>query len=1254
MNSKKHWGKTIENIKKLFKNYSINDVATSLFASSLWLPNNGSTVKHLLHAAIFTSMKSEEFIKTDQINSYSIFKCLIQDLYKLTPDFPFLEDYVSIFDWGSIKFHNEGINYKIFYETEISHIYDFLSAFKILFVSFDNEYEELSERSPKIELKQCLEIQDKIINDIDSQPSEDKLSKIMPGNIEIPLKRFWLQVKNIYNKYCKEGFANFLRLNDYSLELGSIKQDVLSKDNFYNKIFDESFLSAFFIQNGNKYYPILPRRFSSVLINKWYEIFSKHGEEIRKNNHPYDLELSFQVAKFLKVRFGKKDFFPIVSALNDNNELHDLVFSGFLQSEDKIVFFYIIKPYNRKEQIEEELNLIMPKLNEALKLISREPTTIAWLLGKQNIVYKPVSENGKLKPFIFVVLPQATMEMIPLTINKDFPGRIIFLEQFLGIADEIDSSKEISEFIDYLETVEDKIDFPLTTFIDKYGSFKDSKGVLIPGANEPDFILVDSQWGTNTRYKTLSEFWKMYPEISYIYHPRSWKIKRETPTRIRLEAKSYFGCALYFKIKDTNIFITSPFDNQEYEEGSISNLLMECLEDYMSRLIDIISKHSFFKYFNRLDIIIFPDTLISKEKFTHIRNLNPMNRNWISDAGYPEPSHPGIRLVFNLEKMLKESKDSLNNDVEVDLLIEIMSRLNDFYTDISSEDIIKILEKQKGKRPRFKVIRSNKEVAFPNFISEEIPTLHDHKISRKIQAQIAYKIGIKTGTYKLDIAKKKLNELRIEMVNTINKEISQYSYDKNLTYLITRIDALTNNYFEKELVIKESIKHEVDYIREVNYAEAHSEFITQHRNYRYLLEKFVQIKPSGNKLLDSKSFRYFIAFVDKINEIYSASDSLNYGLFAVGLSIDRNFVMQVKFEINLEEMQKKYGEEQSRIDLGLIGNQEDRVEPSSPIENYLEDLDLAFKKDFGFRIKNMVNLLQVMSNWSGYNKNVNEAPYYSANRKEIEEIAIKSINGYEASETEKILYFLTLKNKQMLKIIGTNKDANDLPVWEYRKRPYRYTIKPLIFLANNYYWGPYSVDRTGRVWMNVFNNGSLPADFLAPNTNKVLKNYKDSIDKNLEVKALEIIKRHTSWADKINYTRCTHPRDLGDYDVLAYIPDINVLLNIECKNIQGAYCLKDAKRIREKIFRLEYENGKKVNNPGNLLKVENREDYLKNNILIFKEKLKWPIKEDAKTISIYVTRMDYWWTKFPPRNTTVKFLRIDILNNFIEELKKIP
>lgn len=1242
----------IKQIKNLFKNYSITDVATSLFISSLWLPNNGSTIKHQLSTAIFASIKPKGFNFIDEITNYTDFKYFCHKLYNLTPDFPTLEDYIPNFDWGSVKFHHDGINYKIFYETGISNIYDFLTAFQLLYVTLDQEYKQLSGRSPKLELQQCLNMQDRIIEKINTQPSEDKLVKISLGHIEVPSESFWLQTHKLYSENFSIDFSSFLGLNDYFIELGSVKEEDISGSDFGNKIFEGSLLPTYFIRNGNKYYPILARRFSNILIEKWSKIFSQYNTQIKKDKFSYKDILSIQVSNFLQVRFRKQDFYPIVSALYDDKKPHELIFSGYIIVEDKLVLFYIAKPYSTKEEIGRELNELEPKLKEAIDLISKEPATLALHLERKNVIYKPVAGNKKLKPQIFVILPQVTLEGFPIAVSKDFPGRIIFLDEFLGVMDEIESPKELSEFIDYLETIETRITIPLITFLDQYGSFKDSSGVLIRGANEPTDIMIDPFWGTDSRYKSLRSFWEIYPEINFMGHPKSWKIKQETPTRTRLSARSYLGCALYFKVQNTNIFLTSPLDCQSYEQGSMSNLLMECLEDYMARLIEIISDHCFFKSFNELEIIIFPDKLLSEEQFKHIRHLNPIDGYWKSDTGYPKPSCPGIRLVYNQENLLKAFQDSINNDIEIELLIEIIARLNNFCSDSNYKNYIEELKKQKGKKPRFKTIYQSKKVAFPEFISAEIPTIHDHKISRKIEAQIALTMGIKPGRYRLDKAKKIMNDLRRELVIYINKEISQYSYQENIKYLITRIDSLIDKFVLEEIVLKESIKHEVDFIREEHYSKSHADFTNLHKNYRYLLEKFVQLKPNGKKLLDGKSFRYLVAFVDKIREIYEASDIINYEIYPVGLEIDGDFIIQVKSKVDLEEMQRQYGNGQAKIDLGLIGNESDRVNSSIPIKQYLNDLDLAFKKDFGFCLKNMVNLLQIMSLWPEYSKNISEASYYYATIEEITDVAVKAIKGYDSSETEKILDFLTLKSEEMLTIIGSTKLAEDLPVWEHQKRPYRYLIRPLLFINGKYYWGPHSVNRSGKIWAIVPTNGTLPTNLAAPNINNLLRANQVVIEKNIEDKVLEIIKRYTSWADKVNYTRNTHPQSLGDYDVLAYIPEINILLNIECKDILGAFCLKDAKRIRDKIFRLEYEKGRKVKNPGNLLKVENREEYLKKNIDIFRERLKWPIKDNAKIISIYATRMDYWWTKFPPRSTTVEFMRVDFIGNYIKELTK--
>jgi len=74
------WAEQVSRIAKYFRNYSIEDVVASLFISSLWLPNNGSTVKHQLLVAIFASITPNKFISKKKINDYLAFKTFIEGL----------------------------------------------------------------------------------------------------------------------------------------------------------------------------------------------------------------------------------------------------------------------------------------------------------------------------------------------------------------------------------------------------------------------------------------------------------------------------------------------------------------------------------------------------------------------------------------------------------------------------------------------------------------------------------------------------------------------------------------------------------------------------------------------------------------------------------------------------------------------------------------------------------------------------------------------------------------------------------------------------------------------------------------------------------------------------------------------------------------------------------------------------------------------------------------------------------------------
>ena len=337
--------------------------------------------------------------------------------------------------------------------------------------------------------------------------------------------------------------------------------------------------------------------------------------------------------------------------------------------------------------------------------------------------------------------------------------------------------------------------------------------------------------------------------------------------------------------------------------------------------------------------------------------------------------------------------------------------------------------------------------------------------------------------------------------------------------------------------------------------------------------------------------------------------------------------------------------------LGIIGNPNDRVSSPRPLEDLIDALNRAFKHALEFTFKSMIDVLQILSHWAGCKSGTDISPFYSASADEIKEICKQNIKGINQEEIYPILNFLTLRSYDVLHLVGQEEACPDLPVWEYKKRYARYNLKPLIIIDNKYYWGPHSTSKSGTIWLGKLSYGALPVDLQSLTIEKVLRSEKKLIEDALVVKTLEIVKRYTPYArpnlelHSINKSKI-HPSDLGDYDVLAFYPKKNIVLNIECKDILPAFCPKDAKRLRETIF------GKENKDEGHFRQINKRRDYLSLLLLEIAQALKWPIDVNnlPKIVTIYLTRITYWWTKFPPKDAKTIFLQVDILSKFIEDL----
>jgi len=1246
------WKKTINEIRTLFKDYSAEDVAGSLFVLSLWLPNLAGIVKSLYLTSIFANLNESDFVKINKINNYNDFNIFCDRLLKTIPDFPLLEDYVPELDWGDIRYFFGKKNYKIFYGGSISHIYDFLSAYELLYCSQDNIFEERTKRSPSSDLERCLAAQNWIIERIDTQKVILEDNSIESGNFEKPTQSFWKNSIDCFNDV--DHLINLLKdVKEFTIRQGELESELLEYDNFSNHVMEGNLLLGYFIKNDDKLFPILPRRFSEVLIEKWSVFFEK-SKLLDKDLESIQKKTALSMTNFLEDRFYKKDFVPIVCAVKENGYPGELTYSGYFLGKEKLTLVYVAKPYISKVQIEKIISGLEKKLRTDLSFLLKEPITLGLPRLRKNVQFKSKVTDKKLNIEILLVLAQATTKMIPVRFPKIPSVRIVFLDQFLGVMDEIENAAELSDYLHYLSSIESQVKIPITTFLDKFASFRHSRGVLVYGANEPNLIMLDLQSGSNYRFKNLSIFWSIFPDYTTLLgHPRSWKIT-DASEYVRLTSRNEFSIILYVHINNMEIFITSPFQKITYEQGAVSDMLMQLLQDYFVRFGNFFSNHKLAQKYDALHIVIFPDGVLEDFDFKHIAHLNPSNNNWRMDIGVLQEELVGMRVVFSEKKVMKKFHDVRTNEMEHKFFSDALDQINSFIDDGKTLKVIsEALAKERSKPPRFTIIKEQKSVSFPEFINPQIPTDHEHKLSRKRIAQLALKAGINPGSYNLKEAHKILSKLRVIVIKEINSEVKKHPYKKSILKLISISDALVHDFERKRLSLQNSVNHDVDYSRKKIYASAHSDFVHNHKNNRYLIEKFVQLKPTGRITLDPDRLKYLIALIDKLLEIAAASDNLHYGIFQVGLNISRDFVVTVKYKKDLESMDHLYGEYEAGISLGLLGNESDRVNSEYPIEELLNNLDQNFLVDFGFSLKDLVNILQVLSQWPLCKENEKESTTYNATATEIDRVSNTIIKGFK-SNTKKILDFLTLNNKNLLEITGSI-EADDIPIWEHNKRPFRYTLRPLMCFNRRYFWGPYSANKVGKIWINITSSGTLPFIVNAPNVNKTLLDNQRLVQARLEKKALEITKKFTPFAERVNYSRRTHPQNIGEFDVLAYLESENIILNIECKDIVGAYCLKDAKTTRDTIFRLDKEKNedgemRKVKNPGNLLMVEKRETYLQKEYKKFAQILKWPIKDNPRIISLYVTRQNYWWTFHPPRKTNITFMRVDFLNDYIKSL----
>lgn len=1127
---------TCNQLTVVFARYSADDVLVSLCVSDLWIQNISSQVKHALAFAVSISMPASSFTGSTMIGSYAEFKQLIEQVYAILPGFPTLEDYVPEPDWGEVKFPLGGSLLRIFYGGAVERISDFVTAFHLV-------HGNNAQASRDMHI--ALLAQHHVLEGV-GKSSAGIASDIEPGHVETPSEFFW--------QACRDA----IRSLSTRAELAAVSQGLVVKlgvmpapkrrMDFGDAVITGSALPAFLVEVGGRYFPLALRNAAASVIQHWADKSSVLSAEA--------------IADFLSARL--RDVIKGPLKIVTRTERQPFIFSAAILGGAKPHFIIAL----------EEAGLTqLPTLEAGLKKALSSGDWALQQIGLQGAL-QIRSEDG--------VLPTALEQLVVVAVLSrvtTVPGllkipstkaRVLPLSDFVTIFDSIEDMKELDRYWTFVDTHSSTIG-GFSGLADRFAAFRDSNALLVDGAVTPTMIALDPHWGSTWRHKMLTKYWDNAPPSFPNVTNTAWNVERDPDGLCKSLAKRIPALSWSTVVGNCVVHFMLVADAQPIglDDGRVLELLIHCLADSLNQRRLILSGLPIFKYRQIVTTCRAKmDSLVTRDDSD--RSELPFFSDW-QITGDVADLTVDVIVHANLQHIQKRLLDVTDASFEVAATAAWISGLS-FELGLSRDPaVLDALRDTSARKPRFTLTTMQRTVDVPDYASPHIPGSEHYKIARRDLA-IAFKnLGAKEGRCELAAAKALIDPARDNFRSLIHSRISLLRRTDLVRFCIEQLDALIAKYDREQTRIQISLAHEVSYDRTKSLAEAHEQLVKQSRNYRYLLECCFSMAASGSGQASVETIVQLVASVDWLLVLYNASDVLHNGLDVAGLELDQFFIPHVYYTNINDRSETAFASEAADIRLGVGLKATDEVRAVQQTDPEWEVLDQAFNQDAGLTLNKFLTGLLVLSRWPSAIDVEDLRFAYSAPQDKIRDVLVESVKDMTSADAEKLIALVSLDPRGIRRLLGKSIDEGDVPLWEHNKRGDRYTIKPLLQdEQGNLIWGAASMERAARIWRQTFANGYMPADFDWPNVKNAVRDIKAHLEQQLETTTVAILLRATPYAEgEIDFMH-RFPKedfdDVGDYDGLAYWPAMNQWVIAECKYNQPAFCLKDARRLRDRIF----------------------------------------------------------------------------------------
>lgn len=1199
--------------------YDATDVVCAIGVSELWPANAGSHVKHALGWCVFldTPLKGRSGRK---IESYADFQQFAEALYAAWPHFPTLEDFSPEADWGQTKVSLSGRFVPVFYGSSIERVPDFIEAFRIT-------YADIPEALAQMDL--VIALQALIIEAI-PHLAQSPVADAEHGHVELPPEGFWLACRDMMRNIGHQSAA-WRQRGGTSLdgEVGGYKAP-LTWESFGNAAFSGDVAPFLGVNVAGTWYPIAIRSAPGTVIDHW----------AKKKVSGVSPQVHRRLGQFVFERFGGTLPGPVMLIL-DGEICRALPISSVTSAPTGV---YLICACNH-ERLDEQSTMAASILAKA-----RQAKNIRFkIAGGPEVLLSEDGINGPSADELHLILvPTLSGTSAGLLNLPDRPLRLLPLADLITIFDSLKNLEDLQRYWAFCDGQRSALTPCSRGPADLFASFKDTDEVLVDGAIEPTMISLNPSWGTSWRFKVLAEFWSRAPRI-FPDRTSGWQLSGGTEGVTAMQSRGRKVIAYSTLVGDCTVqALLEIKDNLDLEDGRIVDLFIQILADSSFRCRGLLTTAPLFQ----LNHVLFVCKRSASSTITGddgadsgpAKNVGPIVTAAEGSFGRAAVVH----LDVDVRAVLAGLTDAPDGSFEVQCLAETIRKSHDALGMELPKGLDEAVVSAAGELARYTLRVVTRRVDVPEHPSVVIPRMSDYKLARKQLAEVIRDLGLAPGQYALSAAKEKIDLASAQFRVRIEGRLAQLNRLRLIRACIEQHDALLAT--ERELIerARQSLSHEVDYDRVDAVEEARKQYGTLARHYRYLLEKAVSSRASGPGEVTPDVLRELVGKVDWLMSLSGASDVLHNGVDVAGVAISDSFIPEVFYSDGSNDREARFAREYAKTRLGLGEKRKDAVEGESEALLESADFNNAFETDLGFNLSDLFSSLSVLAQAQhrGFDKELSLS--YGSSPDKLAEKLASEIKDLGQEKAKRIVAFLTLSETGLLRLAGRDVQEEEVPYWEHSKRVHRYAIRPLVQVGDELRWGAEAASRCMFNWMSSVRDGYLPADFGWPNIELVVRQVKASIEKRLEFRGEEIFRRHTPFVargiDFYRKFRAEGFEDVGDFDVLAYWPDHNLLAAVECKYNQPAYTMKDGRRIRDKIF------GRKEDDKGQIGKVLRRGAFLEQHRTRMLELLGWPkpAKVPERYVELYVSRDIYYWMVHPPYPVPTRFVRISTLDSWLK------